>query len=93
MNGDHQNRNFGKQVRNLPATSNPFKSGIWNIQQNQCPRIFLNSLQGFSAGASLVANLPRALLLQQRAQIVTDRRVIVDYEKYEPIRPSFQKYR
>ena len=44
MNCDHQNGNFGKEVRNLPGHVNPVYIRHLEVQQDQIRRMFLNPL-------------------------------------------------
>ena len=65
MNGDHQDGNFRKKLGNLPGNVKSIQIRHLEIQQNHVRRIFLHPLKRFSSGASLVADLPSALLLEQ----------------------------
>ena len=44
MNCDHQNGNFGKEVRNLPGHVNPVYIRHLEVQQDHVRRMFLNPL-------------------------------------------------
>jgi hypothetical protein len=77
MNGYHQDGDFRKKLGNLSGYVKSIQIRHLEIQQNHVGRVFLHALKSFSAGSSLVADLPSALLLEQRPQVVPDRRVVV----------------
>jgi hypothetical protein len=64
----------------LPGDVKPVQVRHLEIQQNQVRRTLFYSLQRFSSGPRLCANLPSALLLKQSPQIVPDCRVVVYHE-------------
>jgi hypothetical protein len=66
VNGDHEDRDFGKKLCNLPSYVKSIQIRHLKVQQNHVRRIFLYALKCFSTGPSLVADLPSALLLEQR---------------------------
>jgi len=77
MDGNHQDGDFGEKLGNLPGYIESIQVRHLEIQEDHVRGIFLDALKGFAAGASLVADLPSALLLEQRPQIMPDRRVVV----------------
>lgn len=80
MNGNHQDGNSRTESRNLPRNVKPVQIRHLEIQQNHVRRILLYPLYCFSSRSSLVANLPGALLFEESAKIVSDRRIIVYYK-------------
>lgn len=57
-------------------------------------RILLYRLQGLSSGSSFIADLPTTLLLEESAEIIPDRRVIVYYQNTNQAgRPSMLSIR
>lgn len=77
MNCDQKNGNLGKKSRNFPRNVQAIQIRHLEVEQNHVGRIFSNPLKGFSAGTSLIADLPGTLLLQQRAKVMPDRRVVI----------------
>jgi hypothetical protein len=63
MNGNHQDGNFGEESSDLPGDFESVQIRHLEVQQDHVRRVISNSLQRFPAGASLVADLPCALLL------------------------------
>src|ERR1700722_15014563 len=80
MNGYHQDGDLRKELGNLSGYVKSIQIRHLEIQQNHVRRIFFHTLKGFPASASLVADLPSALLLEQRPQIMPDRRVVVYHQ-------------
>ncbi len=80
MNGNHQNRNLRKKSGDLPGDVESVQIGHLKVQQDHVRRILFHPLKRFFSGASFVANLPGALLLEESPQIMPDRRVVVDYK-------------
>jgi hypothetical protein len=80
MNRDHQDGNLGEQSHDLPRYIQPIKIRHLEIQQNHVGRILLHTLQRFFSGASLVANLPSALLFEKSSKIVPNCRVVVYHQ-------------
>ena len=80
MNGDQQDRYLGKKPRDLPGNVEPVQIRHLKVQQNHIGRILLYRLQGLSSGSSFIADLPTTLLLEESAEIIPDRRVIVYYQ-------------
>jgi len=80
MNGNHQDGNFRKQRGNLPGDVKAVEIGHLEIQQDHVRRIFSDALDGFSAGPSLITNLPGALLLEEDPKVISNRRVVIDHK-------------
>lgn len=92
VNSDHQDRNLWEKTRYLPGSVEPIHIGHLKIQQNHVGRILLHTLKRFTAGSSFVANMPCALLLQERPEIVPNRRVVIDHENTNQSARPFTGY-
>ena len=77
MNCDHQDRNFRKELRDLPGNVNPIQIGHLEVQQDHIGRMFLHPLYRFSSCRSFITDSPSALLFEEASKIVSYRRVVV----------------
>jgi len=66
MDGDHEDWDFREKLGNLPGYVKSVLIGHLEIEQNHVRGISFYALKRFSAGPRLVADLPGALLLEQR---------------------------
>jgi hypothetical protein len=77
MNGNHQDWDFGEKSRQLPCHVESVQIRHLKVKQDHIGRVLLDPLQGLSSSPSLAADLPGALLLEQRPKIVPNRRIVV----------------
>lgn len=77
MNCDHQDRNFRKELRDLPGNVNPIQIRHLEVQQDHIGRMFLHPLYRFSSCRSFITDSPSALLFEEASKIVSNRRVVV----------------
>jgi len=76
-----ENWDLRKKLCNLLSDIQPVKVRHLKIHQDQVRRwLLLHPLQCFTPGASLVAHLPCALLLKDRAEVMPHRRIVIHHE-------------
>jgi hypothetical protein len=80
MNRNHQDGDLWKHLRNLASHVQAVDVGHLKVQQNEVRRSILNSLQSLTAGASLIADLPRRLLFENGSEVTPDRRIVIYYK-------------
>jgi hypothetical protein len=80
VNRHHQDWDLREQIRDLLGHVEAIQIGHLEVEQNHVRRILLYPLQGFASGSGLVADMPGGLLLEEIAQIVSNRRIVVNYE-------------
>src|SRR5712692_5147538 len=90
MNRDHEDWDVRKQLRDLLGDIEPVQIRHLEVEQNHVGEHFLYSLQRFPSCPCLVAHSPTALLLEDSAEIVSHRRVVVYHKNSNQAkRPSF----
>src|SRR5208282_1887596 len=80
MNSNHQYGNIGKFLPNLSGNVDPVQVWHLEIQQDYIRRVFHDSFQRFATGSGFSAHSPRALQLQDAAEVMSNSRVIICYE-------------
>src|ERR1700752_4925744 len=77
MNRDHEDWDVRKKTRDLPGHIKSVQIRHLKVQQNHVRRILGYSLNSLATSPRFVADLPAALLFQERAQVVAYRRIVV----------------
>src|SRR5271154_6091854 len=81
MNSHHQDRNFRKQLPDLPGSVNPIQLGHLKVEQDQVGRILPDTFERFPSVSSLPTYSPAVLQFEKAAQIMPYRHIVVD-DKY-----------
>jgi hypothetical protein len=77
---DHQDRNFRKQLRDLPGNVNPVQIWHLEVQQDHIGGMFLHPLYRLSSRGRFITDTPRGLLFEEASKIVSHRRVVIYYK-------------
>jgi hypothetical protein len=77
MNCDHQDRNFRKELRDLPGNVNPVQIWHLEVQQDHIGGVFLDPLYRFLSCGCFITDSPSGLLFEEASKIVSYRRVVI----------------
>jgi hypothetical protein len=88
MNGNQEDRYLREELGNAAGNFDTIQVGHLEIQQNHVGRIRLNPFQGLRTGWNLIADSPCTLLLEQRSQEISNRRIVIGHKNSHQTKPS-----